>query len=128
MRAEITISEGETTTYNFGDDNGVTVAGYVTPEPSNMGIGIVVLRIPGVPLDLSALDLRNPVSFFGGGSIATIGIAGATALESYGDFTLNNVLPGEYILEVYFANLLEVIGGSIPTPVLSEDIVVGEED
>ncbi len=95
---EVEIQDGQVTTYNFGEGTGVTIEGRCSRPPATP-VGFAVLRMPGVasaPLG-SQIDPSQMTGI-------------STGISPMGTFTMEDVPPGQWQLDVYYLDNL--FGGS----------------
>ncbi len=122
--ARVEIYDGQVTTHNFGEEQGVTLTGQVTPPPTNGRIGFVIVRVP-TPEGIESLNLSNPASWFRGDSTTGNYILGMGQLDKEGNFRIANLPQGQYLLEVYHVGLTSILaqGGR---PVYSQMFDIGD--
>lgn len=97
----VDIAEGVAADINLGGSGGMSVNGTITGE-SLGSFTVVALRTPGGP-PLDAIDLMNFNNLIE--SFRSLG--GQTVVGPDGTFSLENVEPGTYTLEVYSINFDE---------------------
>lgn len=120
MRMErVTVEDGATATVTF-EGGGATIEGYCTPPPPAAPFGaggFAALRFPGpgpVPLGGNA----NLFALFQGAAPLKTAV-----VDTSGFFTLTNVPPGEYQLDVYYGQLdLRYVYTAI-IPVEGEEVI-----
>lgn len=97
--ASVEVSEGTTTQHNFGDGTGATIDGVCDPPPPGGLIalpGFALLRPPGFPVAALGDILEGPES--------VLRLQGQLAAVSpgSGQFTIEDVFPGEYQLDIFY--------------------------
>ncbi len=92
--AAIEIESGRTTRHDFGAMTGIRLTGRCTPPPVNPLVGgAVVLRRPGAPL----------VPRCGVIEVVQLSDGVTAALDATGNFTIEDVPPGDWQLDVYYS-------------------------
>ena len=126
LHTQVQISDGSSTTYNFGSEGGATIAGTCAPPPSTGTVGIALLRVPGGPTGLNVLSLANPSSWYAQGSAAANYIVGMARLGADGYFTIPSAPRGTFILDVYYLSMGQLLAGG-GKPVYSASLTIPDE-
>jgi hypothetical protein len=113
LHARVEISEGVTTQYNFGDTTDTRLTGLCTPPPRAGNFGYAVLHLTDGPTDISSLNFSSPATWFQDSSDMASYIVGMASVDTQGSFEMNNLVGGEYLLDVFYANLAEMMSGSV---------------
>jgi len=113
LHARVEIAEGVTTTYNFGEPTNTALVGLCTPVPPVGTIAYAVLHVPGGPTDLSSLNFTNPATWFDDSAASANYIVGMSTVDRDGYFRMDNLVEGEYLLDILYANLGEVFSGNV---------------
>ena len=125
LHARVDIVEGTTTTYDFGEPTRTALVGLCTPPPASGTIGYAILHLPGV--DVAALNLMNPGSWFMAGNTVAGSIMGMSAIDRTGYFEIDNLVPGQYLLDVFFASLGEIMSGNFRRVYADQVTIAGDQ-
>jgi Carboxypeptidase regulatory-like domain len=106
LHARVEITEGTTTTYNFGETTNTALEGTCFPPPPFAAITYAVLHLPGDIADLSSLNFSNPASWFGDASASSSSIVGLSVVDRGGYFRMDNLVEGEYQLDVFMGDIM----------------------
>jgi len=87
---QVDIQEGMVTPHTFGASTGIRLSGVCLPGPQTMLGGLVVLRTPGILPGMGEIVNSNQLQ----GSVIHI--------NQGGEFTLDNVPPGDWQVDVYY--------------------------
>ena len=63
--------------------------------------------------DIVALNLTNPASWFQDSSEMATYVAGMSQIDRDGYFRIDNLIQGEYRLDIIYTNLGEIMSGSV---------------
>jgi len=113
LHARVEIVDGITTTYNFGEPTNTALTGLCTPVPPPGSIGYAVLHLPGGPTDVASLNFTNPASWFQDSSASANYVVGMSTVDRDGYFRMDNLVEGEYLLDVFYAGLADVFSGNV---------------
>lgn len=115
LHARVEIVEGVTTVHNFGEPTNTAVIGLLTPPPPAGTIAYAILHLPGVPIDIAALNVANPMSWLGDASSLANFVVNLAPIERDGYFRMDNLAEGEYQIEIVYSNLGDVLasGGGV---------------
>ncbi|MBN2309067.1 MAG: carboxypeptidase regulatory-like domain-containing protein [Candidatus Hydrogenedentes bacterium] len=122
----IDVAEGLTTDIDLGATQGVPVSGTLYAEHLD-SLTMVLLRKPGGP-DFQSISPENITQWID--AIRYLG--GQTLVNPDGSFSLDNVAPGDYLLEVYSVDLgsgppdIEALLNAGETPRLQQAVTVGD--
>ena len=112
LHARIEIVEGQTTTYNFGEPTNTAMVGFCVPAPPPGTLAQAVLLLPGAPEDVAGLDFMNPATWFQNLSTSTSYVLASSQIDADGFFRLDNLAPGEFLLQVYYSSMAELMTGT----------------
>lgn len=93
--ARVEIIEGQTTTHNFGEESGARIEGFLDNLPRGLLGGAAVLRFPG-PAPF-ALGQTVPATSL----LTGLGMFRTAPFDRDGYFVIEDVPPGEYMIDVY---------------------------
>ena len=113
LHARVEIVEGTTTTYNFGEPTNTALVGLCTSGPPGGTVGYAVLHLPGSPADVSSLNFTNPATWFDDNSAAANYVVGMSTVDRDGYFRMDNLVEGEYLLDIFYANFGELLSGKV---------------
>ncbi len=99
---QVTITEGQTTRCDFGNQSGAKIEGQCIPGPTSMLGGRVVLHAPG----------GGPVPLGGMADLTQL-MGQSTGVSPMGNFTLEDVPQGDWQLDVFYFEM----GGANPLQV-----------
>jgi len=114
LHARVDIVEGQTTTHNFGEPTNTALVGFCTPPPPPGTLGQAVLLLPGAPDDLSGVDPRNPATWIQNLAGPAGYVLASSQVDPDGFFRLDNLVAGEFVLRVFYANAFETMLGATP--------------
>lgn len=115
LHARVEIVEGQPTVYNFGEPTNTALVGYCIPKPpAGMAGAYALLTTSDAQIDLEALNLMNPMSWFSEGSALSSFIVGMAPVEGDGFFRIDNLVAGEYVLIVFYAKVTDVFSRRLP--------------
>lgn len=110
LHARIQIVEGQTTVYNFGEPTNTAIEGRCVPPPPAGYYGYALLQMPGAPT--SSLNIANPMAWLQDGSGAAQYVMGMAPITG-GVFRIDNLVGGQYQLDVFVTSLGEVMLGNM---------------
>ena len=113
LHARVEIEEGRTTTHNFGEPTNTALLGQCAPVPPSGTIGYALLRLPGEGGDVSALNFANPASWFAAPDASAANVLGMAPIDPRGGFRIDNLVAGEYVLDVFCTTLGDVMTGNV---------------
>ncbi len=113
LHAQVEVYEDRVTEYNFGEETGAIIAGYVNPSPETGQFAFAVVRLPGAPEDLSGLNLHDPASWLVSDNDLGRYIVGMASVGRDGSFRVPNLPEGDFLLSVYEMSLGEVLSGTV---------------
>jgi hypothetical protein len=93
--ASVEIIEGQTTTHNFGEEEGATIEGFAAGLPNSMLGGAAALRYPG-PASFALGQVVPTTALF-----SNMNYFNGTSVDSSGFFVIENVPPGAYQIDVF---------------------------
>jgi len=112
LHARVEIVEGQTTTYNFGEPTNTALVGFCVPAPRPGTLAQAVLLLPGAPEEVAGLDFMNPASWFQNLSTSTSYVLASSQIDADGFFRLDNLAAGEFLLQVYYSSMAELMTGT----------------
>ena len=120
--ATVVIEEGAVTTYNFGDEIGTRIEGYVTPAPPDGQLGFALLVLPGAADQVLALNMTNPFGWFTGniGGAGSL-VMGMGTVAADGSFVIENAPPGTHELLIIYANMGAILSNM--TEVAAQQVI-----
>ena len=113
LHGRIDVVQGQVNVYNFGEPTNTALAALCTPPPPGGTMGFALLLFPGAPADVVALNLTNPASWFQDSSEMATYVAGMAQIDRDGYFRIDNLIQGEYRLDIIYTNLGEIMSGSV---------------
>ena len=113
LHGRIDIVQGQNNVYNFGEPTNTALQVLCTPPPPTGSMGFALLLFPGAPADVVALNLTNPASWFQDSSELATYVAGMAHIDAAGSFQIDNLIQGEYRLDIIYTNLGEIMSGSV---------------
>jgi hypothetical protein len=132
LHGRIDVVQGQVNVYNFGEPTNTALAVLCTPPPAGGTMGFALLLFPGAPADVVSLNLTNPASWFQDSSEMATYVAGMSQIDRDGYFRIDNLIGGEYRLDIIYTNLGEIMSGSVSMvhsgPVLIEQGKLNELD
>lgn len=113
LHGRIDVVQGQINVYNFGEPTNTALAALCTPPPAGGTMGFALLLFPGAPSDIVSLNLTNPASWFQDSSEMATYVAGMSQIDLDGYFRIDNLIQGEYRLDIIYTNLGEIMSGSV---------------
>jgi len=111
LHGRIEIVEGQPTVYNFGEPTNTALEGRCVPPPPGGYLGYAILQQPGAPP--VSLNVANPLAWFQDQSGPWQYVMGMAPVTSNGYFRIDNLVGGQYQLDVFMSNLGEVMLGNM---------------
>jgi hypothetical protein len=113
MHGQVQIVEGQTTTYNFGENAGSALVGLCDPAPKPGAITYGMLHVPGMPGDVNQIDFSNPAAWFTDQSGAGAYMMGSAQIGVDGQFRMENLVKGTYVLDIYQLDTAALTTGGV---------------
>lgn len=110
--ARIEIVEGQDAVHNFGEPTNTALEGLCTPAPRRGETGIALLLMPGATLDLSGINLFNIASLYQRAGGMASAIAGFQPIQPDGFFRMDNLVEGDFTLQVFYGSYSNVLSGT----------------
>jgi protocatechuate 3,4-dioxygenase beta subunit len=111
MHTTIEIAEGQTTVHNFGEEQGVVVAGRVAPPPQGGEMGYAVVTVPGAG-DMIGGRLNSPADWFSSADGFGAYMIDVKPIDGSGQFRLT-VPPGDYDLHIIYASVARIVAQDV---------------